>query len=547
METLLFTLLRMCLTAALLTLVVVLLRLAFQKAPKWIMVALWGLVALRLLCPIVPESTVSLMPQPSKVEQYIGAPNTLDLPFAPPPPVETPLQASEANPLPLTEIAVVVWLVGAVGMLLYSTVSYGRLRYRLRGMVPQGERVWLSDHAETPFVLGIVRPRIIVPSSLAAEDKERVLAHERAHIRRLDHVWKPLGFVLLTFHWFNPLLWVAYILLCRDIEMACDERVVRAYSLDEKKAYSSALIQCSVSHRSVRMCPLAFGETAVKSRIRAVLHYKKPTLWILIATAVVIAAVCVFFMTDPVAPAPPTKEQAQAVCATFEHAYHGATCTEQGVCLRCGGVGDCLPHAFASATCLEGEVCNDCGAFGAAALGHDIVGTTCVEKGACSRCGLEGELLPHNFTKATCTEDGVCTQCGAIGESAYGHNYTDATFLVPKTCVNCGATDGEPLELHVHSPSFCDEEGNVYCTQCGELLPNRAHMWYMGRCVWCGLTDPDFKSPYMSNNTSASSVWGNANAGGSSSPLPSVPSTEPSLPRAPYPSMPSSRFAGSIW
>lgn len=491
METLLFTLLRMSLTAALLTLVVVVLRWVFQKAPKWIMVALWGLVALRLLCPIVPESTVSLMPQPSKVEQYIGAPNTPDLPFAPPP-VDTPLQASGANPLPLTEIAVTVWLVGAVGMLLYSAVSYGRLRYRLRGMVPQGERVWLSDHAETPFVLGIVRPRIVVPSSLAAEDKERVLAHERAHIRRLDHVWKPLGFLLLTIHWFNPLLWVAYILLCRDIEMACDERVVRAYSLDEKKAYSASLIQCSVSHRAIQMCPLAFGETAVKSRVRAVLHYKKPTLWILLAAAVVVAAVCVFFMTDPVAPVPPTKEQAQAVCTAFEHTYHGATCTEQGVCLRCGGVGDCLPHDFASATCLEAEICKDCGASGAAALGHDFVGATCVKKSACSRCGLEGELLPHNFTEATCTEDGVCTQCGEVRESAYGHNYTEATYQAPKTCVNCGATDGEPL--HMHFPVTC-KVGEAYCTKCGERLGTMPHVWSYGRCVVCGLRDSDYTFP----------------------------------------------------
>ena len=287
----------------------------------------------------------------------------------------------------------------------------------------------------------------------------------------------------------------------------------------------------------------------MKSRVRAVLHYKKPTLWILLAAAVVVAAVCVFFMTDPVAPVPPTKEQAQAVCTAFEHTYHGATCTEQGVCLRCGGVGDCLPHDFASATCLEAEICKDCGASGAAALGHDIVGTTCVEKGACSRCGLEGELLPHNFTEATCTEDGVCTQCGAIGESAYGHNYTEATYQAPKTCVNCGATDGEPLCMHF--PAACDEEGDVYCTQCGELLPKRAHMWFMGRCAWCGIKDPDsdFKFPweYMSNNNSASSVWGNTNAGGSSSPLPSVPSTEPSLPRPSFPSMPATRFAGSVW
>ena len=199
----------------------------------------------------------------------------------------------------VTEIAAWVWIVGVAGMMLYFFVSFFLLKRKLREAVLVKENIWACDGVDTPFLLGLFRPRIYLPSFLAEEDAAFVIAHEKAHLKRKDHIWKPLGFLLLAVYWFHPLLWVGYILLCKDIELACDEKVLRELGEQSKKPYSNALINCSASRKWISACPLAFGENGVKARVKSALHYKKPTLWILIVAILVTSFAAVWFLTDP--------------------------------------------------------------------------------------------------------------------------------------------------------------------------------------------------------------------------------------------------------
>ena len=188
---------------------------------------------------------------------------------------------ASVNPLYVwTYLAGWVWLLGLAAMLAYALVSYLRLRRRVRVSIPLWENIYVCDEVPSPFILGIVRPRIYLPSVLDEAQRGSVLSHERAHLARRDHWWKPLGFALLAVYWFNPLLWLAYTLLCRDIELACDERVVQFMELEERKAYSAALLNCSTNRAHFAACPVAFGEVSVKERIKSVLSYKKPGFWI---------------------------------------------------------------------------------------------------------------------------------------------------------------------------------------------------------------------------------------------------------------------------
>ncbi len=289
---------------------VLLLRLCLKKAPKALTCLLWGVVGLRLLLPFSLESVMSLIPgkEPlpadfltSETPQINTGISVLNQTVTPiiqeslPPAVsdtETPMEEVFA-------ILALIWLIGLGVMLVYALISYIRVRRQVREAIRQEGNVYLCDRVQSPFILGLVRPKIYLPVSLSREESRFVLAHERAHIRRLDHIWKPLGFLILAVYWFNPLLWVAYILLCRDIELACDERVLRQLGAEAKKPYSEALISCAVSRRTVAACPLAFGEVGVKTRIKGILSYKKPTFWIILVAlaASVIVAVC--FLTDP--------------------------------------------------------------------------------------------------------------------------------------------------------------------------------------------------------------------------------------------------------
>ena len=304
-------LLNLSISASWLVLAVLVLRLGSKRSPKWMNVLLWGIVALRLALPFSIESALSLIPSAETVSPAA-------VQFAPAPTITSGVSVIDnavnpslsehfaavpgmsVNPLYVwTEIAGWVWLIGLGAMLLYALVSYLRLRRRVSVSLPIQENIYLCDAISSPFILGIVKPRIYLPSGLDEVQRQNVLAHERAHLARYDHWWKPLGFALLAVYWFNPLLWLAYALLCRDIELACDERVIRTMDASAVKTYSTVLLACSMPHKAVISCPLAFGEVGVKERVRNALHYKKPAFWIVAASAIVCIAVAVCFLTNP--------------------------------------------------------------------------------------------------------------------------------------------------------------------------------------------------------------------------------------------------------
>ena len=298
------------LSAAVLILAVVLVRLVFKKAPRWLLCALWALAAVRLVCPVSVESVLSLIPSAEPVQPEIivsahpaitsGIPAVDAIVNPPLAAAFTPSPVQSANPLQIwTFIAACVWLAGVAALLLYAAISALRLRLRVRTAVRLEGNVYQSEFVSSPFILGVVRPRIYLPFGLEAGAQEMVLAHERAHLRRGDQLWKPLGYLILTAYWFNPVCWLAYILFCRDIEAACDEKVVRELGEGCKAAYSRALLACSVPRKLITACPLAFGETGVKARIKSVLNYKKPAFWLVLAAVIVSVAVAVCFLTDP--------------------------------------------------------------------------------------------------------------------------------------------------------------------------------------------------------------------------------------------------------
>ena len=311
MEAVFIKLLNISITAGYLVLAVVLLRLLLKKAPKAIFVAMWALVGLRLIVPFSLESIFSLIPSAEPVPE--------DIAFVPIPTVQTgvqffnstvnpilqqsfaPAPGASVNPMQIVlRIASTLWAVGVAVMLGYCAFSYLRIHRKVWEAAYLKDRIWLCDSISSPFILGLFRPKIYLPSNMNAQDMEYVLAHENAHLKRRDHLWKPLGFLLLAVYWFNPLMWLAYILLCRDIELACDEKVLKQMGSEAKKPYSEALLNCSVKPRMIAACPLAFGEVGVKDRIKSVLNYKKPAFWIIIVAIVLCIAAVAFFFTNPV-------------------------------------------------------------------------------------------------------------------------------------------------------------------------------------------------------------------------------------------------------
>ena len=198
-----------------------------------------------------------------------------------------------------TQIASVVWLSVAGCILLYALISFLRLKRRVKASIRLHDNVYVCDEIPSPFILGIIKPRIFLPSGMDGETKKYVIAHENTHLRRRDHWWKPFGYILLAVYWFHPLSWIAYILFCRDIEMACDEKAVQTMEREDKASYAQALLDCSFPRRMVVACPLAFGEIGVKERVKAVLHYKRPAFWIVIVAIIACVAMAVCFLTDP--------------------------------------------------------------------------------------------------------------------------------------------------------------------------------------------------------------------------------------------------------
>ena len=304
-------LLNLSISASWLVLAVLVLRLISKRSPKWMNVLLWGIVALRLMLPFSIESALSLIPSAETVSpaavQFAPAPTITSgvsvIDNAVNPSLSEHFAAvptASVNPLYAgAYIAGWAWLIGLAAMLAYALVSYLRLRRRVSVSLRVRENIYLCDAISSPFILGVVKPRIYLPSTLDEVQRQNVLAHEQAHLARRDHWWKPLGFALLAVYWFNPVLWLAYTLLCRDIELACDERVIRTMDESAVKTYSTVLLACSMPRKAVITCPLAFGEVGVKERVRNALHYKKPAFWVVAASVAVCVVVAVCFLTDP--------------------------------------------------------------------------------------------------------------------------------------------------------------------------------------------------------------------------------------------------------
>ena len=308
-------LLNMSITASWLILAVLGIRLLFRRIPKWITCLLWGVVAIRLIFPFSIESVFSLQPSAEPIRTSTMVEGEL-IPYVPFVDSNIGVVENTVNPLlaeafayqetesvaPLQVfigIAGSVWLSGMVVLLIFALVSMIKLRLRVREAVRYKENIYICDAVKSPFILGIIKPRIYLSSAFNEEEMDYIIAHERAHLKRKDHLWKPFGYLLLCIYWFNPLCWIAYIMLCKDIELACDEKVIKDMSFGDKKEYSRVLLFCATQRHLVMACPLAFGEVGVKERVKTVLNYKKPTFWITIAAIVVCAIVAICFLTNP--------------------------------------------------------------------------------------------------------------------------------------------------------------------------------------------------------------------------------------------------------
>ncbi len=316
MNELFLKLVNMSITAGWIAVAILLLRPLLQKCkfPKWITCLLWALVGIRLVLPVSFESIFSLIPSAQTLPGEILTGNSFD--------IQTGFDQVdnsindylgshyyEGVTVPadtgvnLIGILSVIWVCGMAAMLVYTVLSYLRLYRRVRVSVQLRDNIYACDHIDTPFILGVFRPKIYLPSGMQQADTVHVIAHELAHLKRHDHIIKPLGFLLLTVYWFNPVLWIAYLFLCRDIELACDEKVIAGMASADKKAYSEALLSCSMQNTLPRhliaACPLAFGEVGVKKRIQSVLNHKKPAFWVMIAAVILCAVLSVCFLTNP--------------------------------------------------------------------------------------------------------------------------------------------------------------------------------------------------------------------------------------------------------
>ena len=519
-------LLNMSIAASWLVLAVMVLRLFFKNAPKWISCLLWGIVALRLVMPFSVHSLFSLIPSGQVIPQDIATSQTPAIHSGIPqlnsvvnPMVTQQLIRGEDMRSGILQTVAVVWAAGAVLMLLYSVVSYLMLRRKVRVSVCCQKGVYICDNIASPFVLGVLFPGIYIPSGLEEAQLQHVLAHENAHIKRLDHWWKPLGYLLLSVYWFNPLLWLAYIFLCRDIERACDEKVIAGMDNAGKKSYSEALLACSVHRRTVMACPVAFGEISVKARIKGIVRYKKPAVWILMIAILACTLTAACFLTDP---------------EPCDHEYHGeitvsATCTSQGMqTLTCS----LCEHSYSVPVELLAHSYDE---------GTVVTEPTCIQLGArkrtCTGCGEETTevlpITPHTageltVTKeANCAEKGevtsVCTLCAAVFVAqkpekndihAMQRTVLKASTCTVEgsalnTCTRCGHEENEilPLAEHDYKTTYtkkptCIKKGKKYqqCKICGtekviELSPSdKYHKWIDGgnpqHCAYCFIFGP---------------------------------------------------------
>ncbi len=300
----------MSISACWIVLAILLFRLVLIKAPKWINCVLWGIAGLRLVMPFSFESVFSLVPSAETITK---------VPDSPRPQIDSGVTIIDnqindylqgnyfegvtrpvGNFVDISTIFAIIWIIGIAALLIYTIISCLRLKGKIGTAVLLRDNIYQSEAVVSPFVLGIIKPKIYLPFNMNGQDMDHVIAHEQAHIRRKDYLWKPLGFLILTLHWFNPMVWLGYILLCRDIELACDEKVVKELDNEQRADYSEALLACSVNRRMIAACPLAFGEVGVKDRIKSVLNYKKPAFWIIVVAIIVSIIVAVCFLTNPI-------------------------------------------------------------------------------------------------------------------------------------------------------------------------------------------------------------------------------------------------------
>ena len=306
-------LLNMSMAAGILALAIIVLRFCLQKAPKKYICILWALVALRLVCPIGISSSLSVFnllntktDALGQVEyfQYNGKSEKPELVFDVP-----ALISDNESPNSMTvgthtsdlylPVVMYIWLLGAALMLACALISYIHLKREVSASILREENIYICDEIQSPFVLGVVKPRIYIPSGMAEDTQKNVIAHESAHLQRHDHWWKPMGYILLSIYWFNPVIWIAYILFCRDIETACDAKVVAGMDKENIVRYSEALLACAMRRRMITACPVAFGETDVKGRVKNVLNYKKPAFWMVALTVIACVVVAICFLTNP--------------------------------------------------------------------------------------------------------------------------------------------------------------------------------------------------------------------------------------------------------
>ena len=311
MSELFLKIVNMSISASWVVVAVLALRFCLKKAPKWVNVLLWGIVAARMVFPFSIESVLSLIPSAETISPTIMMEQSPSVQTGVPalnhvinPVISgsfTPAPGASANPLQIwIPVLAGIWLFGIAALFLYSAVSYWRLRRKVCEAVILRGNIYQSEKVCSPFVLGIIRPKIYLPYHMDSREMGHVIAHEQTHICRRDHWWKPLGFLLLTIHWFNPLMWLSYVLLCRDIELACDEKVIGEMGNEQRADYTQALVTCSVGRRVIAACPLAFGEIGVKERVKSVMNYKKPAFWIVLASVIVCAVIAVCFLTNPI-------------------------------------------------------------------------------------------------------------------------------------------------------------------------------------------------------------------------------------------------------
>lgn len=308
LEKIFLQILNMSFTASFVIILVLIARLFLKKSPKVLSYALWGVVLFRLICPFSFESMFSLLPVKSN-------PIPLDIVYEAIPTIDTGIPvinhtvnqslsaatpAASINPLQIwTFIGSTVWLLGIAILLIYSIISLMKLQKYLKNAVHEKDNIYLAEHLDTPFVMGFIRPKIYLPTSLTEEEKRYILLHEQMHIKRFDHVIKLVSFFALCLHWFNPLVWIAFLISGKDMEMSCDEAVVKRLGIDVKKEYSSSLLTLATGRRIIGGSPLAFGEGDTKGRIKNVLNYKKPTLWFVFVALLAVVVLTIGFLSNP--------------------------------------------------------------------------------------------------------------------------------------------------------------------------------------------------------------------------------------------------------